>query len=656
MGVDTMGTKKEKMDTLRDTYKSILEAKKPKIKDNNDVIIDCSDLNREWQNINLLHHLIDNFIDINLIFHIIVNEIVGDYVKYIRYANIPETNIENLMSDQIGRLTSTKGTITAVYPAKARLTKAVYECNGCMRLHLVENDGKGILPPTLCNECGGRSFTFKEDESTYETVKEFVLGQNIEEMQGNTQPRKIKCTVAGANNYINNIRVGAKVKVTGILRIQAEKESDLFNYEYSVNHIENTDDNTIKLTKDEKERLEKIAKNKLILNILIDSFAPNLILSKELKLSLLCFLVGSTPINDIKPMIHILIMSDPATAKSKIKQEIYKLSEKCMRVSGTGASAVGISGAIDTDEITKQKVLRAGAIPLAHNGHCIIDEIDKMDKEDCTRANNYMEDGYDNYNKAGLNETLIGETSILALGNPKYGRYDPYKSLGEQINVEPSFLSRFDLKFLIRDVPDETNDREILARMFDPDQNTKTDEQMNSDDLKKYISYARNEYTPTLRKDAQKYATEHILERRKNGEYDFRAGRSIIKLAGAIAKLRLKKQITVKDIKMAIKLQDKSLSEFGIDPVTKEYDMSRYYGTPNQADKRNRNNLLQIIKEYTEQNETESIPAKELEETFHNRTKLGKQKYYDTLKQLKNNGDIKQIGRGQNKGYGINQE
>lgn len=643
-----------KFKNLLDAYKSILETHSPKLTSNNDAIINCDDLNLEWENINLLEYLIDNFIDIDLIFNTITKEIVGENVQYIRYANIPITKIENLMSDQIGKLTSTKGTITAVYPAKARITTAVYECTGCMRLIEVENEGKGISPPTMCNECGSRSFTFREDESKYETVKEFVISQNIEEIQGNTQPRKIKCTVAGNNKYINDIRVGAKIKTTGILKIQAEKESDLYNFEYSVNHIENMEEKTIKLTSEEKEYFEKIAKEEPILNLLIDSFAPNLILSKELKLSLLCFLVGSTQIKDIKPMIHILIMSDPATAKSKIKQEIYQLSEKCMRVSGTGASAVGISGAIDTDEITKQKVLRAGAIPLAHNGHCIIDEIDKMDKEDCTRANNYMEDGYDNYNKAGLNETLIGETSILALGNPKYGRYDPYKSLGEQINVEPSFLSRFDLKFLIRDVPDETTDREILNRMFETKKKEETTEQMDRDTLKKYISYARNKYTPTLRKDAQKYATEYIVERRKNGEYDFRAGRSIIKLAGAISKLQLKKQIRVKDIKIAIQLQNKSLEMFGIDPITKEYDMSRYNGTPNQADKRNRNNLLEIIKEYTENNETESIPAKELENEFYIRTNLGKQKYYDTLKQLKTNEDIKQVGRGQNKGYRLN--
>ena len=395
--------------SFREAYKEIIQTKYKaeieKLKENKsaNIIIDCNDFkNQKWNNTDLLEELITKYEDINTHIQSIIKDICDINEVYVRYTNLKTIPIENLMKNELTKLTQTKGTVTAIYPIKARVTNAVFECKGCMRL--VEGGSeKKIVPPSMCGECGGRSFRFSPENSTYENVREFILSQSVEDIGNQSQPRKLKCIIAGDEKYINNIFVGSKVTVTGILQAYGDGDSSYLDYEYEVNHLQNDEEQTIELTPTEREAFQKIGKEKNIIDKLIKSFAPDLILPDNLKLGILCYLVKSSKFENTQDMIHILVISDPATAKSKLKQRTYELSEKCVLTSGTGASGVGISGAIDKDPITKQNILRAGAIPLAHNGHCIIDEIDKMSPEDCTRANNYMESGYDNYNKGGVN-------------------------------------------------------------------------------------------------------------------------------------------------------------------------------------------------------------------------------------------------------------
>ena len=56
--------------------------------------------------------------------------------------------------------------------------------------------------------------------------------------------------------------------------------------------------------------------------------------------------------------------------------------------------------------------------------------------------------------KAGITTTLNTRTTVLAAANPAWGRYDPKRSPSENINLPAALLSRFDLMWLIRDLPD----------------------------------------------------------------------------------------------------------------------------------------------------------------------------------------------------------
>ena len=597
---------------------------------------------------------------------------------YLRFKNLPETTpLKFMLSKDVGRFTQTQGVIQGVYPVRPKLKTAVFECKSCMRLHEVEQDQSDnkIIEPSLCSECGGRKFRLLKSESIYTNERYLLLTEPQEDLDLEDNPRQLIVNLVGNKDFVSNVNAGARVKITGILN--SIEDGDKNQFIYTVNNLDKVEDKTITLTPEERKHFLQLSKRDDILDILVNSFAPDLILPRELKEAVLLYLVKSG--EDLKglDMIHILIISDPATAKTSLKEKVKELTEKGVLASGTGASGVGLTGAIVKDPITNNWVLTAGAIPLANKGHCIIDEIDKMSKEDSTHSNNFMESGYDDFNKAGVNGRLYGKTSILALGNPKFGRYDRYKSLQDQVDIDPTYQSRFDLIFLIEDKPNTEKDSKIIDSILNgySVQDTKepipdvkdTGETLpilSTEELKKYLAFARNEFKPKLTTEEEAYRSikNYGVKARgvnlEDGEtpYHWRFIRSIPKLAGAYSKLHLRSTITKDDVQRAINLKEYSIKLIGLDPITNTIDTDRVTGNLNQEDKRERNIILHEIKEYIEDqnNNTldgEGIPAKILLDNFINETGKSESTFKRRLRQLKKAGEVMEIGKGRNRQY-----
>jgi len=117
--------------------------------------------------------------------------------------------------------------------------------------------------------------------------------------------------------------------------------------------------------------------------------------------------------------------------------------------------------------------------------------------------------------KAGITTVLNSRTAVLAAANPPSGRYDDLKSAQENIDLQTTILSRFDLIFIVRDERNYARDMAIATHVVNVHRNAGGDEQGAAltgaalDDraraeafLKRYVEYARAACRPRLSEPA----------------------------------------------------------------------------------------------------------------------------------------------------------
>ncbi len=520
---------------------------------------------------------------------------------HVRFTNLPKEKPYSLMvrfidSETIAHYLSTEGIVNRISEVLPKLYVAKFKCRGCGQVMEMPQDREDrlrgqIITPIRCRDCGKMDFQFLPEDSQWLDFQILEVQEPLEYIKGGEQARKIKVWVE--DDLTDKVTAGDKVVLSGVIRLQPPQKKGSVYYKFiEANYIEPVEKEfeDIEITKKEEKEIQKLSRDPEVYRKIIDSIAPSIYGYREVKEAIALQMFGGRQgktLPDggkVRADIHLLLIGDPGVAKSRLLKYVDQIAPKSIYVSGKGTTGAGLTATAEKDELAEGAwTLKAGALVLAGGGIACIDEFDKMDKEDRGAMHEAMEQQTISVAKAGIVARFKCNTAILAASNPKFSRFDSYKPLGEQFDIPPTLISRFDLIFPIQDIVDRDTDRKIaehMLKMHKVGEDQKDLEPAIPIDLfRKYIAYARKNVQPLLSEEAGEKLRDYYVELRGGDRETVRATarqlEALVRLAEASAKIRLSSEVTVEDTERVINLTNFVLREVATDKTTGKIDIDR---------------------------------------------------------------------------------
>lgn len=396
----------------------------------------------------------------------------------------------------------------------------------------------------------------------------------------NEQPEKLEIVLQ--DDLVRDTKSSERVIFNGIVKTRFVEKNNrkltTFQIYLFVVSIDKANE-YLQIAKQDETKIKKFAAREDLHQSLVSLFAPHIFGYFDEKLGLLLVLCGGVRRKRKNGSfrrgdIHCLLCGDPGTGKSELAIESYRLAEKGVFTDGPGTSGVGATAAVVKvdDGGPNPFAAEPGALALADNGVAVIDEVDKMGKDDRGRMNTGMEMQEVHVSKAGVMATFYTRTTVIATANPKFGRWHG-GAVTEELNIDPTMLTRFGLIMVFRDDTSESQSTMIAKTMIEDSMDedefitkkeAKNRETFDFEFLRKYIKYARRLRPKFSCKKTRRLITQKMVDARTADTSNDSKGEKlklstrlmvdIIRMCEAAARLRLSEVIEERDVELATKL------------------------------------------------------------------------------------------------------
>ncbi len=523
----------------------------------------------------------------------------------LRITGLPPTahrSIREIRESDLNRFVALDGIVRRVTEVRPQIRDAVFQCVACRtEFHEPQDEASMVFrEPLECPEsqggCGkpqGRTrFRLLPEKSSFVDAQRIEIQENPETLRHGAHPQGL--AVMLTEDLTGQVLPGNRVVLNGVLksfqRAGASRGGVVRNTTFDLLILGNSVEwkqeeyDEIEITPEEERLFLGFRGDPTVVDKIVMSLAPTIRGMEEEKEAIALQLFGGIEKKHpdgvrVRGDIHVLLVGDPGTAKSQLLRYVADVAPRGIYTSGKGATAAGLTAAAVKDDFAGGRwVLEAGMLVLADGGLAVIDELDKMSPEDRSATHETLEQQTTSVAKAGITATLNARCPVLAAANPKWGRFTSDRTISEQIDLPPTLLSRFDVIFSIRDVPNQDRDRRLAAgilashrqgesRATLPKESSGASEApFPPEVLKKYIAYAKRTVRPVLSDAALAALSDYYVKVRSQGEepnapvpITARQLEALVRLSEAAAKARLSPEVGVEDAQRAIQIMQNFL-------------------------------------------------------------------------------------------------